>query len=1250
MPSLNESFLSLIRQVLKEPAMSLEQALKNPLAQALMETVQGSLARTAESNAAEEATKTAPRAMSSSLPSKVLIHAAIEDTFDMAELQPDDMERAKLLELSDLVTIEGKRRLRLTDAARAEILAAGWESESYRSLLREAKVNDSRDHKAIGKDPIRLTSAWMRCFLSGDFGDLEAAPPQELKAALGARERLRLVAQLPAKVPPIPDLASRVGLAELLEPLRVLIGAEGGWDGTPRVDHFVGRIEELRQLREFVGELSSHSAGESITRFANRATSALTGRERPGLMIIEADGGLGKSALVAKFLLDHVLDQSRRFPFAYLDFDRATLDPERPQQILLEITRQVGLQYPEARSAFSELVNDIRTELAGPPAEGPSTKATIRDPFTRFVETLQEHATFRRRAFLLVLDTLEVVQWSPKAIEHLSRLIEQFRRKGLDELRVVACGRADIPEFRRARGGQSLTVDCKLKPLQSKEAREMAEKLGRRGLGDAWKAAWSEAIATGKSKSSAMDTLFGWIGASDNIRREPLSVRVAVDFVVRTKDPDRQGVVDDIANAGSNPGEDFVARLYENRIQNHIRNGDAGRLAWPGLVIRRLTDEIVRDVLAELCGMSSDAAAAAFSALGQEIWMVDREDGALKHRVDLRARTLPLMKRKDPVAFAKVAQAAVAYFGAHRERSGEDRLEWLYHRFLAGESPETIEHEITPEMLAKLARAERDFEPGSLAASYIASRTATGRLAPSRIRQLRPMDALFHLRTVAQSVFGLDDPSLDRVALEVSDQLDPEPTGDLLPWARALWIKSGAWQRLERPFFRKEGLTGPLLRAELFWMARIAASLDQETLEKYLAECSFALKLQSEEGEHSGFRAMVHAMALARLADSPTYDEFDAQISAMCGSMKSNPAPSTQAALRAAVIFGDSCRSHALDLWLQARRRGSSERVQNPTLSLSELHTLSRMLPEVRELFSQIPDEDLVLPMRFTDETILSSFGRALEEMSGSIANGDTGMGTALAAVFASRQEDWIIPFGYAADLATKGRIPPKAMQRLAGYSPYWREESNVDPAAKPSDMLATMRTADEAGDLAEMVRLILANCEDTPASASLSQLMHYHVQWTGAIGKLVASAPLNPQAQFVPPELEDQPPAPGPISHKDDPQKGRWGGLAERDGRLVRPVLESVERDIYYFSLIVESTDSTELRSPVIFHLHDTFPRSVISIRRIIGGTRAELSEWSAFGVFAVGVQVRNARGQWIALELDLAKLPGLPKRFLAR
>lgn len=1280
MPSSNDIFLESMREALEQPALTFQQALAQPMAKHLLETIQrGSASLTVEGMATSaEGYADAPPA--NVPPSPTLMRAAIEDTFEMEDIAADDWERKRLLEISDLVVIGGQRRLRLKDAERAEILDAAQGVGSFKNLLHSAVESDNRplanpllggtpavveteaSPRVIRPDQVRRPSVWLRRFLSGEYADLTGAPPNELNAAWSARERLRLVTHLPTQVPAVSDLERRVRLAELLEPLRVIIGEEGGWDGAPRRDRFVGRLNELKQLRGFVDELSSHTVLESVQRATNRAASALTtavtGKEKPSLMIVEARGGLGKSALMAKFLLDHALGQERPFPFAYLDFDRAALDPARPHQILLEIARQVELQFPAARPAFASLVKDLRVELSSvSSAEKAESSATIRDPFARFVELVREHATaFGQRAFLLVLDTMEVVQWNVTAMERLSEIIEQFRSKGLDELRVVACGRADIPELHKGKNHSVKAIFLPLRPLPIPDARAMAEALGSGALGADWKRGWSNAIVAGKpSVGSFLEAIVESITTSpDNIRREPLSIRVAVDIVVKAEASERQLLIHDIASAGVDANSDFVARLYERRIMNHIRDPRAKALAWPGLVIRRLTAEIAREVLAGICRIPPEDAVAAFNALGQEIWMVTREDGedgiVLRHRPDLRARTLPFMRSKNPEAFSQVAQAAVEYFRTHRQTSDgrenrENRVEWLYHRFLVGEDPREIERDLEPGDLVLLARAESDFTPGSRAASYLTARTASGRLPPRRVRELTPYDALYHLSVTAQSVFALDDTNFDPAALELADRLTPKITGNLTDWGNALSIKTGAWHRVTLSHFLEPNVPDPLLRASLYWMTRAPSPERNRRVDAVMR-----LRGGTAALERFGFRGLVQAVAMTRMAGSKYFHDLDSQLADLLRRMKVASIPSTQAALRTAIVLGEACRSPAVDLWLQSRRHGSSERVSNPTISLAELRVLSLLRPEVRELFSNIPEEQLHFPTRFADEQTFSAAARAIEQ---ALGGGDAVFeGEAMARVFACRSEDWIVPFAYAAARAIGDRFPSPVAQRMAGYVTGTPDESAyVTGGAFPNDMIVAMRLADEASDLAGFTQLVLTQCDPAAStSSSLKLLIDHHREWAQAISRIVGISPPEASEMAGALPVPDQVPAPGPVRHLDDPQKERWGGLSSSGGRSVDAVLQNVERNTFYFNLIVESTDASVLEGPIKFHLHDSFPRSVITIKRIVDGRRATLSDVISYGVFAVGVQVRNASGQWISLELDLATLPGLPIRFLKR
>jgi hypothetical protein len=126
-------------------------------------------------------------------------------------------------------------------------------------------------------------------------------------------------------------------------------------------------------------------------------------------------------------------------------------------------------------------------------------------------------------------------------------------------------------------------------------------------------------------------------------------------------------------------------------------------------------------------------------------------------------------------------------------------------------------------------------------------------------------------------------------------------------------------------------------------------------------------------------------------------------------------------------------------------------------------------------------------------------------------------------------------------------------------------------------------------------------------------------------------------------------PPKPGPVVDTEDPQKGRWGGRAERDGRMLSVRLLKMSGSDFQFDIVVEAIDDTPLLGPVYFHLHDTFSPSRYAIHGI-SENRAVLDEVSAYGVFTIGAQVRTASHAWTSLELDLADLPDLPKRFKER
>ena len=73
----------------------------------------------------------------------------------------------------------------------------------------------------------------------------------------------------------------------------------------------------------------------------------------------------------------------------------------------------------------------------------------------------------------------------------------------------------------------------------------------------------------------------------------------------------------------------------------------------------------------------------------------------------------------------------------------------------------------------------------------------------------------------------------------------------------------------------------------------------------------------------------------------------------------------------------------------------------------------------------------------------------------------------------------------------------------------------------------------------------------------------------------------------------------------------------------------------------MLEATDNSPLVGPFVFHLHDTFAKSVIWIRKT-QGRRAVLEEIYATGTFTFGVQFKDGGGTWRSLEFDLANYEG--------
>ena len=117
--------------------------------------------------------------------------------------------------------------------------------------------------------------------------------------------------------------------------------------------------------------------------------------------------------------------------------------------------------------------------------------------------------------------------------------------------------------------------------------------------------------------------------------------------------------------------------------------------------------------------------------------------------------------------------------------------------------------------------------------------------------------------------------------------------------------------------------------------------------------------------------------------------------------------------------------------------------------------------------------------------------------------------------------------------------------------------------------------------------------------------------------------------------------------SDSEDPQKGKWGGSSSNNGRLLTARVEKIPDESIFRRVVlrVESTDATKpLSGSVTFHLHPTFPNSIID-EPVINGI-AEISV-VAYGAFTVGAEADGGATQ---LEFDLVTLDDKKDQFFQR
>jgi hypothetical protein len=600
-------------------------------------------------------------------------------------------------------------------------------------------------------------------------------------------------------------LLRSIELTELLEPFRFLTGFDPKTGG----DTFVGRQDELRQLRAFVDALRSESLLESVQRGGRR----WIGSDRR-VLGFSGVGGVGKSTLLSKFILQHV-DSNSPLRFAYLDFDRSTISAAQPVTLLLELARQVGWQLPEARRELEELRSRIREEMErnraagegnqsarGPRQIGTSTFAELTEPSepelpeeligpSLLNSYLYEAGQILSRhqagnpPLLLVLDTFEEAQvLGDQAVRRVEAFVGALQGQ-LPNVRAVIVGRDAVAGF--FEGAERLVV------AEFKDSASRIAFLEKRGLG-----------------RSLAKTVAQQVGG------RPLALLLAARLV---KEQGLDSISVSLADRFRGLFNKYLIDgiLYE-RILQHIDDDDVKTLAHPGLVLRRIDADVLRQVVAPVLGLgeiSAERAAKILSAFKLQKDLVRSEaDGSVTHRPDVREQMLVLMGLEKPDLVRALHVAAAKYYAARQvntvevEERERFRIEEIYHRLSIGDSLDRMPELWFTRARLGLARSVNELEDvagrGTLKVllGHIPTDEELGALPDSVLRQYTnralvaaiqspdPDRALAILAQSPQHVDSILRRSIEPRALDLSGQWTS---------ARRLFVKSVEEQGIELP-------------------------------------------------------------------------------------------------------------------------------------------------------------------------------------------------------------------------------------------------------------------------------------------------------------------------------------------------------------------------------------------------------------------------------------------------------------------
>ena len=979
--------------------------------------------------------------------------------------------------------------------------------------------------------------------------------------------------------------------------------------------------------------------------------------EEPRVLFVSGVGGMGKSALISRALLDWEGQDSgpdKPAPAAgriwvRVDMDHSLIAPERPRSVLDQAAQQMIRSHPELQSLlqrFSQEGQQLRRSVDQARLEAVSGESDD-EAADRFVEILDSTLSQPDSRVVLWLDTFEEAQFLGAAVaERLLKLAVRLARKQ-PRLRLLVSGRVPPPaveQLRRnqkagaaASGSQALQVlTLPEPPLQALLLRALPESSATVLLEQLLK---RQARAHGATPPSG--ELVGT--AARILGGNPLTLRLAAP----------------VLHAQGKAGLKNLAKLREevrqkqlvSRIVTHLHDKDLDKLLLPGLEVRIITPEVVRHILAKPCKLgrlSEGQAWTLFDKLRREITLVkpEREGApggreALRYRQDIRLIMVGGQQGKLTAKARQIHENAVAWW--QQQKGPLARAEELYHRLRLGQRAAKLEPRWDAEA-GRLLRSTLDELPAkSPQYVWLANKLKVG-LATARTAQLG--QAAWEQQT-ATEVQRLLRASYPEEALTLLSKRSKRLPGSPL-YALESRAHLFAGQERQAAAAAKKGTAAcrkdfkPVAVDLALLAAFIHERLGQFPTAGKMAEQAVKLAHATADGVLI-LSALLRARRLERVAwerkgskgrlPSPSPSLEAAAFAVGDHKLRKNPSVLRELAaelgashpnfltLAADVLLEDLLKAQSKDHlvnWLDGLGMLSAEE-RSIFLAAGRQH-------EITSLARSRIDERLHL----TFTSSLVPFYEALRDLFREDVNG------ALHKQYQIRK-----PEPTAA--ANRTAAPQAGLQTFVSK---WREPLVGVLSRLQTKSRGTITRFVLESDDARLSRgrvqgmTVAADMFDHAVKLQrLPDLLHsLKSSLSGPDLRIVERAVDDLASVEADPRRPPLPPAPLPKSLADnDIQKGRWGRKSTASGFKLYIENVSEEPKGFYFDAVLESTSAAPMAGPFFFHVHDDF-KSPVRITKVLRNRAVMAENWTE-GTYTLGVQFKDAKGAWQSLEYNLAK-----------